>query len=302
MTLLPVWARVTLVVLMVALAATGGYSVYDHRKSTRARLTFQIELASTTRVYEAKVLAQNEALRDAQTQAQALSASLASEQQKNGNYENQVGELSSTIDVLTKLTTIDPQLLAKYSKVYFLNENYIPEKLAAIASTETYDQKRVYQFEADALPFLDSMMSDARLASTSPLVVSAYRSFSEQSSLKAQYKVTYGAGTANAFSADQGYSEHQLGTAIDLTTDTLGANFTSFDKTTTYVWLINNAYRYGFIISYPKDNTYYTYEPWHWRFVGIALATYLHDHNQYFYSLDQRTINTYLVHLFDRYN
>ncbi|MDB5189725.1 MAG: peptidase and DD-carboxypeptidase VanY/endolysin [Parcubacteria group bacterium] len=287
-------------VLGILFVATVAFATYDHLQNTRALSVTRADLASTTATYEEQVATQEKTLQDAQAQNQALSSSLASERQKNGDYQSQVGDLTSTVGILTKLTTIDPQLLAKYSKVYFLNENYSPAKLATITPEETYDHARIYKFEGDALPFLDSMMRDARTASTSPLVVSAYRSFSEQSSLKASYKVTYGAGTANSFSADQGYSEHQLGTAIDFTTDTLGANFTIFDKTTTYVWLTQNAYKYGFVISYPKANKFYTYEPWHWRFVGVSLATYLHDHNQYFYDLDQRTINGYLVNLFDR--
>ncbi|MEO6536849.1 MAG: D-alanyl-D-alanine carboxypeptidase family protein [Candidatus Paceibacterota bacterium] len=298
MTLLPTWTWAALGVVVIV--AAGGFGTYKYMNEAMVLQSLRTEFASTTASYEAKIQEQDKALQDAQTQSQALSASLTTEQKKNGDYVGQVQDLTSTVGILTKLTTIDPQLLAKYSKVYFLNENYSPAKLATITPEQTYDQKRVYQFEGDALPFLNAMMTDARLASTSPLVVSAYRSFSEQSSLKASYRVIYGAGTANSFSADQGYSEHQLGTAIDFTTDTLGANFTIFDKTTTYVWLTQNAYKYGFVISYPKANKYYTYEPWHWRFVGIALATYLHDHNQYFYDLDQRSINSYLVNLFDR--
>ena len=131
-------------------------------------------------------------------------------------------------------------------------------------------------------------------------MVSAYRSFGEQAALKSSYKVTYGAGTANSFSADQGYSEHQLGTTIDFTTGYLGANFAGFDKSDAYAWLLDNAYKYGFIISYPKTNAYYTYEPWHWRFVGKKLARYLHTTNERFYDLDQRTIDSYLITIFDK--
>ncbi|CAN5719851.1 LD-carboxypeptidase LdcB [soil metagenome] len=300
MTSLPSWVRTSLIVLAAILIGTVALAAYDHVRNTHLLSVTRTELASTTSTYEELVTGQEKQLKDAQAQNQELAISLANEQKKNGTYQSQVGELSSTVDVLTKLTTIDPQLLAKYSKVYFLNENYSPTSLATITPEETFNHERVYQFEGDALPFLDSMMRDARTASATPLVVSSYRSFADQSSLKAQYRVTYGAGTANSFSADQGYSEHQLGTTIDFTTDTLGANFSLFDKTTTYVWLTQNAYKYGFILSYPKGNGYYTYEPWHWRFVGISLATYLHDHNQYFYDLDQRTITSFLVHLFDR--
>ena len=79
-----------------------------------------------------------------------------------------------------------------------------------------------------------------------------------------------------------------------------GGNLNGFDKTTAYTWLQGNAYRYGFIVSYPKANGYYIYEPWHWRFVGIRLATYLHNNNKNFYDLDQREIDTYLVNTFDK--
>ena len=130
------------------------------------------------------------------------------------------------------------------------------------------------------------------------LVASAFRSYDTQISLKSSYKIIYGSG-ANKFSADQGYSEHQLGTAIDLTTSKIGGEFSKFEKDRAYQWLIGNAYKYGFILSYPKDNSYYQFEPWHWRFVGVRLATRLHDDAKFFYDLDQREIDKYLVDLFD---
>jgi zinc D-Ala-D-Ala carboxypeptidase len=129
-------------------------------------------------------------------------------------------------------------------------------------------------------------------------VVSAYRSFAEQSSLKSTYTMVYGTG-ANQFSADQGYSEHQLGTTVDLTMPEIGSTFTGFDQSKAFAWLAKNAYKYGFILSYPKNNTYYQYEPWHWRFVGRDLARYLHNQGKNFYDLDQRVIDEYKVSFFD---
>ena len=133
-------------------------------------------------------------------------------------------------------------------------------------------------------------------------IASAYRSFGYQGTLKSDYKTTFGSG-ANAFSADQGYSEHQLGTAVDVTTTKIGDNFSSatkgFDGSDGYKWLAENAYKYGFVLSYPKGNTYYVYEPWHWRFVGVALATRLHNEKKNFYDLDQREIDGYLALMFD---
>jgi D-alanyl-D-alanine carboxypeptidase len=60
-----------------------------------------------------------------------------------------------------------------------------------------------------------------------------------------------------------------------------------------------NAYKYGFTLSYPKGNTSYVFEPWHWRFVGVKLATDLHNQGKNFYDLDQRSIDAYLVNFFD---
>ena len=68
------------------------------------------------------------------------------------------------------------------------------------------------------------------------LIISGFRSFNEQSNLKDNYKVVYGTG-ANKFSADQGYSEHQLGTTVDFTSTDLGAGFNSFAKSKEYEWL-----------------------------------------------------------------
>jgi D-alanyl-D-alanine carboxypeptidase len=142
------------------------------------------------------------------------------------------------------------------------------------------------------------MIEDAKEDEVNLLVVSGYRSFETQKSLKSAYSVNYGKG-ANTFSADQGFSEHQLGTTVDLTTKELGQNFSSFEKTKAYIWLTENAYKYGFTLSYPKGNAFYIFEPWHWRFVGLDLARTLQKEKKTFYDLDQREIDTYLVDIFD---
>lgn len=292
---LPKYLPVTLGILGLALLAALGYGGYRYYTLSQAYAIARFNLASTS----VALGAEQEAAIALQTKNTQLSSSLMEEQQRNGGFSSVIDNLSSTVGTLSKLADTDPQLLAKYSKIYFLNENYVPAKLSDIPTNETYDQKREYQFESDALPFLQALISDATDAGVGLEVVSSYRSFGDQSSLKTGYKVTYGAGTANSFSADQGYSEHQLGTAVDFTTTILGAGFSNFANSPAYPWLVANAYKYGFILSYPKGNKYYTYEPWHWRFVGVGLATYLHEQNMNFYDLDQRTINTYLISIFN---
>lgn len=224
---------------------------------------------------------------------------LKNEKQTNAYFEEKINTISSTVGILEKLSKTDSELLKKYSKVYFLNENYIPPRLTDIPTNYLYAKDKPLQFHAEAYPFLQKLLDASTNEGVPILVISAYRSFGTQAYLKSSYKVTYGIGTANKFSADQGYSEHQLGTTVDFTTILTGANFVGFDKTDAYKWLLLNAYKYGFIISYPKQNTYYSFEPWHWRFVGVALSTRLHNENLNFYSLDQRDIDQNLVNLFD---
>ncbi len=228
-----------------------------------------------------------------------LSDILSDEQKKTVALEKERRRNVKKIDTLTKLTTLDPELLKKYSKVYFLSENYVPPELDNIGANFLIDTTKPLQILDGASDFLTDMLEDAKRAGVDIRVLSGYRSFAYQQTLKSQYKVIYGAGTANQFSAEQGYSEHQLGTAVDLTTPTLIGAEVTFDQTAAYAWLVKNAYKYGFILSYPKGNTFYQYEPWHWRFVGVDLAKDLHDDNKYFYELDQRDIDEYLIKIFD---
>lgn len=214
------------------------------------------------------------------------------------SFDKQVSRLTGTVDTLEKLTTTDPELLQKYSKIYFLNENYKPADLTVIDEKFDYANGKEVIVNSDIAPFLEDLLKDAEDDDVDILVLSGYRSFAEQSSLKQLYKVTYGSG-ANQFSADQGYSEHQLGTVVDFTNSIIGEDLDQFENSEAYAWLLKNAYKYGFVLSYPKDNVFYTYEPWHWRFVGTKLAKYLDRQDKYFYDMEQRDIDTYIPTLFD---
>lgn len=213
-------------------------------------------------------------------------------------FASQISEIQGTVGILDKLSRTDPELLKKYSKVYFLNENYIPETLVKISPGYTYNSESDYFFYSKVWPFLQELMRAANSENIDIKIISAFRSFGTQSGLKSSYKMIYGSG-ANQFSADQGYSEHQLGTTIDFTTSKIGATYSGFEKTEAYRWLLNNAYKYGFTLSYPENNEYYQFEPWHWRFVGKSLALRLYDEGKSFYDLNQRDIDQYLVSFFD---
>ena len=283
-----------LILLVIGALSYGVYRLYTESTVLSAIVVDLRAKLETTEKNLAEVTQNSVSLLDA----------LSAEQQKAGFLQEQantfasaVQRLTGTVTTLEKLTKTDPELLIKYSKVYFLNEHYMPEKLTVLPKELTLNAKEEY-FHARALTYLETMLKDAKSAGAELLLVSAFRSFETQNDIKSKYNVTYGTG-ANTFSAEQGYSEHQLGTTVDFTTPTLGATFEKFDTTTPYFWLTENAYKYGFILSYPKGNSYYIYEPWHWRFVGVELASKLHDANKHFYDMDQRELNDYLVKIFD---
>ncbi|MDB5244317.1 MAG: hypothetical protein JWN18_187 [Parcubacteria group bacterium] len=283
----------TLAMTIGILLLVSGYGFYRVEKLSTQVNTLALALASTTAIFQ---IALSEA-------TSTIDIALATERQniqdKLGEVQDQVGSVTGTVDDLQKLSSIDSQLLAKYSKVFFLSDTYAPARLVEIPATYKYIENAPLQIIPEVLPYVEKMLDAAKDDGVDIYASSAYRSFNTQSALKGQYKVTYGAGTANSFSADQGYSEHQLGTTIDFITTGTGGILEGFDKKPAYQWMVQNAYRYGFVQSYPPGNGYYIYEPWHWRFVGVKLATSLHKSGTFFYQMDQRKIDTYLISLFD---
>lgn len=279
------------IVIFAGVASWYGYTRFTSLSEQVGELNTR--LASTTALLQSNINDTTVSLNN------ALQQDRQNIQTQLGGVQDQVGSISGTVTDLQKLSTTDPELLAKYSKVFFLSDNYAPARLAEIPLTYRYSEKRDMQIIPEVIPFLQNMLDRAKTDGVALYVDSAYRSFNTQEALKGQYTVTYGAGSANSFSADQGYSEHQLGTTVDLITTGTEGQLTGFDRTPAYEWALANAHRYGFALSYPKNNGYYIFEPWHWRFVGVKLATDLHNSNSYFYAMDQRTIDTYLISLFD---
>lgn len=287
----------TKVVLGVLAAAFIFVSFYHY--SAMARFEAQeLEMASTIATLEQKGAELERGLTMAQEENEDLAGDLRAEKRRNQKFSDQIEDIAGTVSALDKLRKTDSELLKKYSKIAFLNENYLPEGLSEIDKEFLSAGVSQQRFHAKAILFLEDLLEDAQEAKNELRIVSAYRSFGTQASLKSQYAVVYGSG-ANQFSADQGYSEHQLGTAIDWSTLERGTSLDGFETTTAYQWLLKNAHKYGFVLSYPPNNMYYQFEPWHWRFVGVDLASDLYKDKKYFYDLDQREIDAYLIKLFD---
>ncbi|MCX6752835.1 MAG: M15 family metallopeptidase [Candidatus Nomurabacteria bacterium] len=287
--------------LIIGIAVFGLISYINYRFYGVEKMIAQSEaqMAVSNNQNQKKIKEIYDLINNTQSTQSSIASVLEQEKQKNSILNDQFSEITNTVGALEKLSTTDPELLKKYSKVYFLNEHYIPVSLAEVPAEYRDEQSVNYQFLTDALPFLQELIDAGNSDGVSIKAFSAYRSFATQSTLKDAYKVAYGSG-ANTFSADQGYSEHQLGTALDFTTSKTSGILVGFSHTPEYKWLVDNGYKYGFVISYPDGNAYYKFEPWHWRFVGVALATRLHEENKYFYDEDQRTIDNYLVNIFDK--
>lgn len=134
---------------------------------------------------------------------------------------------------------------------------------------------------------LGRMVNDMRQAGLDPRIISGYRSYSAQAIARQKWE-TLQPERVDMLSAPPGHSEHQLGTAVDFGSPELpgivgqeGIEFhTWFYKTSEGAWLLENAHRYGFTLSYPREAsevTGFTYEPWHYRYVGVEMATHLKE-------------------------
>jgi D-alanyl-D-alanine carboxypeptidase len=105
-------------------------------------------------------------------------------------------------------------------------------------------------------------------------VVSPYRSYNTQVSTYNGWVTRLGQAQADRQSARPGFSEHQTGLAVDIDT----AVSEAFGQTPAGIWLAQNSWKYGFIVRYQQGQeaiTGYEYEPWHFRYVGVPLATEL---------------------------
>jgi zinc D-Ala-D-Ala carboxypeptidase len=134
---------------------------------------------------------------------------------------------------------------------------------------------------------LRAMWRDARAAGAPFAVQSAYRSYGAQVQTFKEWVAKSGYKRALLGSARPGHSEHQLGTALDLKTPGGPEPWTVGDwgKTRAGAWIAGNAWKYGFVISYPKGRSpaasCYKYEPWHVRYFGRAIAREIHESGLY---------------------
>ncbi len=160
-------------------------------------------------------------------------------------------------------------LLNKYRA---LPEDYVPDDLTSLSINPNM------QLRKEAAEHYEQLQDAALLDNVRIIPFSAYRSKTYQTRLYNNYVNSDGLKNADTYSARPRHSEHELGLAIDVRSSVLLDNLTDND----YQWMQNNSYKYGFIIRYAKGTTPitgYIEEPWHLRYVGIDIATDVHEKN-----------------------
>lgn len=169
-------------------------------------------------------------------------------------------------------------LLVLVNKQYKLPSTYAPSDLV-LASNADIRRGEKYYLRDIVISDLRDMVNTARENGIDLSIVSGYRSYQTQVDTynywlkKNNNNVEY----VDTFSARPGHSQHQLGTVIDFSTNEINDELgDSFANTKASEWLVENAYKYGWVISYPKgyeNITGYKYESWHYRYIGKDNAT-----------------------------
>jgi D-alanyl-D-alanine carboxypeptidase len=177
-------------------------------------------------------------------------------------------------DVLTKHRWLSDWHRSLLDPTFRLSSAYAPTDLR---STSYAGLNGGYSVRRHVVADLRAMATAARGAGARFVVQSAYRSYRTQKATFDYWVRVHGYATALKESARAGHSEHQLGTTLDFRGYGGAAPWDYRDWGATRVgkWLGANAWKYGFVMPYPKDKsavTCYRYEPWHFRYVGRARA------------------------------
>lgn len=154
------------------------------------------------------------------------------------------------------------------NKFNYLPADYAPTDIVSVLNWYAYGDRTIKDEIYDQ--FI-KMWKAAGNENLKLIINSAYRTFEDQ-------EFTYD-NSSDDYAARPGFSEHQTGLALDIITDD-EHNGNNFDQTDEFKWLQTNAHKYGFIFRYPQNKehiTGYAYEPWHYRYLGIELATKVYE-------------------------
>jgi D-alanyl-D-alanine carboxypeptidase len=183
-------------------------------------------------------------------------------------------------NVLTQHHRAADWQIALLDTYYRLGRRFVPPGLVSVDNAGIAGKGRVRDL---VIPDLAALAEAAAANGTPVRVISAYRSYRYQKKVFRLEVRNHGRTHALSTVARPGHSEHQLGTAIDFGT----ANTSDYPwgihdwaETPAGAWMKDNAWKYGFVMSYPAGDTSvtcYRYEPWHYRNVGREMAAAVHN-------------------------
>lgn len=182
--------------------------------------------------------------------------------------------------------TPTPPVLPKEWNLILVNPwNPLPEGF----TVELETVENGHSVDARVAPYLENMLADARAQGLSPMICSSYRTMEKQQTLYANkvneylsqgYAQKDAESEAGKWVAVPGTSEHQTGLAVDLVSSSYQILDQKQEETPEQKWLMENSYKYGFILRYPNDKRDITgiyYEPWHYRYVGYKTAKEIYE-------------------------
>ena len=178
----------------------------------------------------------------------------------------------------TEKSDISKGILMITNKHYNLDNTYNSDNMVNISKQYSYGTNQ--KVTSETFNAFLNMFNAAKKENLTLIINSSFRSYEDQDEIYNYYKDLKGEDYANTIAAKPGFSEHQTGLSIDI--QTYGSTASTFEEFDEFKWLSDNAHKYGFILRYPKDKEYltgYTYESWHYRYVGIEAATYIYENN-----------------------
>ncbi len=156
-----------------------------------------------------------------------------------------------------------------------LTENFNPH---LVTISEKYAAEKGLKASAVAIKAFIKMANDAEKEGLGLIINSSYRSYEDQEDIENTYRDLYGENYVTKYVAKPGFSEHQTGLAFDIGSKTSNV----FANSKEYKWMLENAYKYGFILRFPKkyeNITGFRSEPWHYRYVGKKIAKYIYEND-----------------------
>ncbi len=196
------------------------------------------------------------------------SVALATEPPCPATWPSQPAAWVAHINEVNRGLGIPPDYAARHNLVPLPEGKHLVQ-----APRDVYGRK--VEMVAPAAAALKRMFAVAARDGIKLETVSGFRSFAYQTHLVRE-KLNRGMNIMQALkiNAVPGYSEHQTGCAIDLTTPGVPAADVSFGDSKAFTWMQQHAAEYGFHLSFPRGNQYgYEYEPWHWRYIAGSAKT-----------------------------